>query len=106
MKILYNITYQVERSILEEWLEWMKEVYIARALKLNGFEAHKLMKIIQNDEQGPDIAFACQFTVKSKGHFLYFHDTLHKELSALSQTKFGEKSLSFATLMEIHDESI
>lgn len=103
-KLLYNTTYHVDFTILDEWLQWMVEEFIPHVLTSDGFENHKLLKIM-SDENQSGVSFALQITVQSLNKYIEYQEGLKKELTFMLRSKWGESCLSFATLMEICDES-
>jgi hypothetical protein len=103
MRFLYNTTYHVSVEVVNEWREWMIDTFIPIIMKENGFIEYKLLRVLSDDE-AEAISFALQFSVESLEHFITYQDGSKKLNSALLQQKYGEKCLSFATLMEIHDE--
>ena len=44
--IIYNETIIVDETIYEEWLSWMKIVYIPAVLDTGFFDAHRILKVV------------------------------------------------------------
>ena len=46
---IYNVTLNLEPSIVEEWLEWMTTVHIPEVLATGYFQSYQLFKILKED---------------------------------------------------------
>jgi len=98
-KVLYNITYNVDESVLEEWLDWMKSEHIPKLIATDYFESANMVKILVEEEMGgvsyavmyksPSLEILEDFVVNNSSKF-------NKELN----DKFGDKVLTFMTLLE------
>ncbi|MDE1191209.1 MAG: DUF4286 family protein [Arachidicoccus sp.] len=97
---LYNITIKIEQSIHEDWLAWMKDIYIPKLLSFARFTGYKFYRILQlDDTDGPTYAlqlFADE--MKCYDEFITLH---HKEIEHMQQQAWGSHMLTFSTLMEI-----
>lgn len=104
-KLLYNVTTLVDHSIHDEWLLWVKTIHIPQIMATQFFSEFKVSKILGSDEsQG--VNYAMQFVAHSMDDFLHYRDIHLKELQQQQKEKFGEKYVSFSTVMEIvHDNN-
>jgi len=98
-KVLYNITYNVDESVLEEWLSWMKSEFIPKLLATKYFESANMVKILVEEEMG-GVSYAVMYKSKNLETLEDFvveqSAKFNKELS----DKFGQKVLTFMTLLE------
>ena len=44
--IIYNVTVNVENSIVEDWIEWMQDVHIPQVIGTGCFIEAKLQKLV------------------------------------------------------------
>lgn len=89
--IVYNVTFSVDQEIGEEWLTWMKEKHIPSVSAL--FESYRILKVLSHDDE-KTLSFAVQFFCKSV-------DTAEKyHANTEIHQRYGERVLSFATLLE------
>ncbi len=103
-KLLYNVTTLVDHSIHDDWLSWVTKVHIPQVMATHAFLEFKMSKILGSDEsQG--INYALQFVSHSMVDFLRYRDIHLKEIQQQQKDQFGEKYVSFSTLMEIVHES-
>ncbi len=102
-RLLYNTTYHVAHEIVDEWEVWMINEFIPMILTAEGFNSHKLLKIMTDDQHG-GISFAMQLMVNNIDDLVNYQEGIKKQLIADMNSKWGEKCLTFATLMEVVDE--
>jgi len=97
---IYNITIKVATDIHQQWLDWMSEVHIPAILKTGKFTRHQLLRLREVDESdGP--TYALQLFAESKADYNAFKAVHEATFSKQQRTSWGEKMLSFSTLMEI-----
>ncbi|MEM1003167.1 MAG: DUF4286 family protein [Bacteroidota bacterium] len=100
--IIYNVTVNVDHSIEDQWLDWIK-IHIPKVLATGKFKEAKLTKVLIEEELG-GTTYSIQFRAISKDslkdYYLNYANALRKEGLEL----FGEKTLSFRTELEIIDE--
>ena len=98
-KVIYNITYNVDESIVQEWLVWMKSEFIPKHLATEFFIGADMLQILVEEEMG-GVSYAVMYKSPNLGvleEFVASHSTkFNQELS----NKFGQKVLTFMTLLE------
>jgi hypothetical protein len=99
--LIYNVTCNVEDSILSKWLEWMKEEHIPEVMNIQCFISCKIMRVIQQSEEETGATFAIQYEYLKPENF----ETYSKEFALTLQQKtkklFGNSVLAFRTHLEI-----
>ena len=100
--IIYNVTINVDQSIHEDWLVWIKE-HIPRVLATGKFTEAKLTKVLVDEDMG-GVTYSVQYRAKSREALenYYIQDADHLRNEGL--VKFADKMLSFRTELEIIDE--
>jgi Domain of unknown function (DUF4286) len=100
--IIYNVTINVDKSIHDEWLIWIKE-HIPQVLATGKFTEAKLTKVLVDEELG-GTTYSVQYRAKSRedldNYYKFDADKLRNEGLA----KFADKMLAFRTELEIVDE--
>jgi len=102
MKIIYNVTTKVDHSIVEEWNAWVRSFYIPTAKQTSSFLEHKILTILGDDDEHGK-TFALQLTFEDLDHFLLWSKDDINAISYESKNLFGEKCLSFKTLMQVEE---
>ncbi len=97
---IYNITYKIDWSIHDAWLQWMQDIHIPETLGTGCFSRHILLRLVEVDEEeGP--TYAIQYFADSKAQYTRFQ-TLYAAGLQLSETKaWSNKFLSFGTIMQV-----
>ncbi len=100
--IIYNVTINIDRSIHEEWLTWIKE-HIPKVLATGKFTEAKLTKVlVEEDMRGT--TYSIQYRTKSRETLDAYYREDAEKLKQDSLTRFADKALAFRTELEIIDE--
>jgi hypothetical protein len=97
--IIYNVTSSVDKDVAEDWISWMKDKHIPDLLSTGLFVDYRILKVL-NHEDDKTFSFAVQYISNS------MHDVeeyLRKYAPILRdhvQRRYGEKVLSYRTLLE------
>ena len=100
--IIYNITANIDQSIHDEWLTWIKE-HIPQVLATGKFTEAKLTRILVEEEMGTK-SYSIQFRAKSKEALEDYYTKDAKKLRQEGIARFADKMLTFRTELEIIDE--
>lgn len=97
---IYNITTKVDWRIHDEWLAWMQDVHIPEVTGTGCFDRHQFVRVLDIDEtDGP--TYAAQYFAASLAKYNHYINAYAPKLRQEIQAKWGEKALSFRSLMEI-----
>lgn len=101
---IYNVTTNVEESVHDEWVEWMKNIHIPAMLQTGKFESATMSRVDVVESMG-GITYSVQYKVENKTVLKAYFEENFDQMK--SQTKLFEgKFVSFSTEMEIvHEES-
>lgn len=100
--IIYNITANIDQSIHDEWLTWIKE-HIPQVLATGKFMEAKLTKILVEEEMG-GTSYSIQFKAISREALDDYYAQDADKLRQEGLEKFADKMLTFRTELEIIDE--
>lgn len=100
--IIYNITANIDQSIHDEWLTWIKE-HIPQVLATGKFMEAKLSKILVEEEMG-GTSYSIQFKAISREALDDYYAQDADKLRQEGLEKFADKMLTFRTELEIIDE--
>ncbi len=101
--ILYNVTVVVEDSIHDEWLKWMQEIHVPEVMQTAIFSKFKICKILTKPDEGTSYSF--QYFCENLSDFEKYDQNHAPQLRNSVLSKFGDKQVSFRTLMEIIDQT-
>lgn len=100
--IIYNVTTNVEESIHEDWLYWMRNEHIPAMLATGKFIKAIMTRVLVEEETG-GMSYSIQYTANSKDLL----DRYYKENAAdlrKETERFKGKFVSFRTELEVITE--
>jgi len=97
--IIYNVTINIDQSVHEEWLKWMKEVHIPDVMLTGIFSSTRMLKILGDEDSGGH-TYAIQYSCESVGQFRKYEELYAPSLRASTDAKFKDKYVAFRTLLE------
>lgn len=100
---IYNVTLNIDESIHEQWLDWMKNKHIKEVLATKKFTSARLVKVLVEEQMG-GLTYSVQYFAPSKTHLDEYYEQ-HADLLRQEGLKlFGDKMLAFRTELEIISE--
>ncbi len=100
--IIYNVTINVDESVHQHWLKWIKE-HIPQVLATGKFTEAKLTKVLVEEEMG-GTTYSVQYRAKSREALDSYYKQDAEGLRREGFSKFADKVLAFRTELEIIDE--
>lgn len=99
---IYNVTINIEESVHDRWLEWMRKEHIPEMLGTGKF--HKaLMTRVEVEEEMGGITYSIQYRTDSKETLQRYYDDDAARLRAKNKP-FEGKFIAFRTELEIIQE--
>lgn len=99
---IYNITTKVDWSIHEDWRAWMEETHMPAVLGTGCFDRHQFVRVLDIDEtDGP--TYAIQYYTSTMARYNHYINAHAPVLRQATNAKWGERVISFRSLMEIVD---
>jgi len=97
--IIFNTTFHVEDDINDDYIRFMKEVYIPEAAQSGFMHQPRFARIhAQHEESGT--SYSLQFMVKNMDTLNHWFSTQGQQLQTLLSSRFGNKAAGFVTLLE------
>ena len=100
--IIYNVTANIDNSIHDQWLKWIKEL-IPEVLATGKFEKATLSKVLVEEEMGGHT-----YSVQYRSYSREALDAYYREDAEKMRTEglklFADKMLAFRTELQIVDE--
>lgn len=100
--IIYNVTLNIDESIHDDWLSWIK-VHIPQVLATGKFKKAKLTKVLVEEELG-GVTYSVQYTSFSRESLDAYYKEDAERLRQEGLKLFADKMLAFRTELEIIDE--
>jgi gamma-glutamylcyclotransferase (GGCT)/AIG2-like uncharacterized protein YtfP len=101
---IYNVTTNIQESIHEEWLKWMKEVHIPDILDTGKFLSAKMTKVLVEEEMG-GVTYSVQFTTVDKKTLQNYYNEDADRLRQKVTNLFAGRFVSFRTELEVISET-
>lgn len=101
MKFIYNVTVNIDESVHDEWLVWIK-AHIPKVLGTGKFEKATLTKVLVEEDMGGE-TYSIQYQTYSREALDAYY---REDADALQQEglkKFADKMLTFKTELQIVD---
>ena len=100
--IIYNVTTNIDESIHNEWLAWIK-AHIPQVLATGKLTEAKLTKVLVEEDLG-GTTYSVQYRAKSREALDAYYKDDADRLRKEGLSKFADKMLAFRTELEIVDE--
>ena len=97
--ILYNVTVNIDTSVEQDWLNWMKEKHIPEVMKTGMFLENKICRILAEEEGGA--SYSIQYICKDLETFELYEQKFAPALRKDHTEKYNGKFAAFRTLLEI-----
>lgn len=98
--ILYNVTLNIEESIQDDWLIWMKNKHIPDVMNTGLFKGHKILKLKEpKPESG--ITYSVQYFCDSMEKLNLYFEKKAPALQAEHTERYKTKFVAFRTILEI-----
>lgn len=98
--LIYNVTINVDVSVRDAWLEWMRGVHIPQMLATGKFREARLCRVRVEEELGGE-TYAVQYLTPDEKllEAYYREDAARMRQDGLE--RFGDKCVAFRTELEI-----
>lgn len=99
--IIYNVTVNIDDSVHEEWLIWIKE-HIPRVLATGKFDGATFSKVLVEEDMGGQ-TYSIQYRSYSREALDKYYQDDADRLRQEGLKKFADKMLAFRTELEVID---
>ncbi|NND78448.1 MAG: DUF4286 family protein [Maribacter sp.] len=100
---IYNVTTNIDESVHDQWLKWMKEIHIPEVLATGKFLSAKMCKVLVEEDMG-GITYSVQYTTVDKETLLAYYKEEAPSLRQEVLRLFPNKFVSFRTELEVISE--
>lgn len=97
--ILHNITFNVDKSVEQEWIAWMKREYVPAALATGlPVDAKMLRLLTEVNSEGVTYTFQCLFNAMED--YLTYQKLYAPRLQQTHHQRYLNQYVSFPTILE------
>jgi len=101
--IIYNVTVNIEESVQNEWLNWMKKTHIPEVLNTKLFTSAKMSRVMVEEQMG-GVTYSIQYSCENQEKLDLYTQKFATQLQQEHTQKYQGKFVAFRTLMEVVGE--
>jgi hypothetical protein len=99
--IIYNVTVNIEDSVHDDWLQWMKKVHIPEVMSTGCFVEYRFARVMVEEESGT--TYSIQYLTKNMDSLMDYRNNFAQKLQADTSARYGNQLVAFRTLLELID---
>lgn len=103
--LIYNVTINIDESVHDEWLIWMRDKHVPDMLATGKFSHAKMAKVLVEEDMG-GITYSVQYTTKDRQTLELYYKNDAERLRADVPKLFSNKFVAFRTELEIISQQI
>lgn len=96
---IYNVTVNVDASVHDDWLKWMREIHIPDVMKTGCFTDSRMLKVLHVEDEG--VTYSIQYMFEKMTDMEEYRDKHATRLQKDAHDKFKDKFVAFRTLLQI-----
>jgi hypothetical protein len=100
--IVYNVTVNIDDSVRDEWLNWMKTIHIPDIMNTGLFKEYKILRLLQPKPDDGD-TFAIQYFAESMEDYEKYLNEYAPKLQEIHSKKYQDKFHAFRSILETID---
>ncbi len=95
---IYNVTVNVEDSIREGWVAWMRTKHIPDVMASGCFSSHRMCKVVSED---PGATYAMQYSFNAREDLDRYLKRFAPKLRQEFIERYGDKAPAMRTILEV-----
>jgi len=103
--LIYNVTINIDESVHDQWLEWMKDKHLPDMLATGKFSHAKMVKVLVEEDMG-GTTYSIQYTTQGRDTLEAYYKEDADRLRADAQQMFPNKFVAFRTELEVITQQI
>jgi hypothetical protein len=100
--LFHNITYNIDESLAEDFLDFMRTTHIPNVMKTGFPKAFKILKLLTEIDNG-GMTYSFQYTFDSIEGFEVFENDYFDELNEAVDKRYRGKYVFFPSLLQVID---
>ena len=101
--IIYNVTVNIDESVHDKWLQWMRNKHIDDVLSTGLFISARMVKVLVEEEMG-GTTYSVQYFTDSRAKLEEYDKNHPARLREEGFKLFADKMLAFRTELEVMSE--
>ena len=100
---IYNVTINIDETVHDEWLQWMRNKHIPKVLETGKFIKAKMCLVMVQEEMG-GVTYSIQYTTDSLENLHAYYKENANALRQESLDLFKDKFVAFRTELKVISE--
>lgn len=100
--VLYNVTVNIDASVKDEWLEWMRTVHIPEVMGTGCFVESRILRV-EGEEQG-GLTYAIAYLSPSVEQYEKYQEKFAPGLQREHSERYQGKFAAFRTILHVVEE--
>ena len=96
--ILYNITYNIEKDIEADWIDWIRAVHIPKIMDTGYFSSVRLFRLLNVDDEGS--TYSVQLMSDTIEQIQEFLDKSAYTIADEHNSRYKNKHVAFQTVLQ------
>lgn len=97
--IIYSVTINIDASVQEDWVRWMKEVHIPEVMNTGLFIENRMLRLLNVDDEAS--TYSIQYMLQNMDDFERYQQEFAPRLQAQHTSRYRDKFVAFRTLLEV-----
>ncbi|MEH0158211.1 DUF4286 family protein [Limibacter armeniacum] len=99
--IIYNVTINVEKDVMDSWKKWMTDVHIPEVMATGYFQEHKFLRLLDEVPGNTGETFAVQYIAESMDKLNTYIAEHAVEMRNKHEEAYKGKFVAFRTTLEV-----
>ncbi len=95
---IYSVTVNIDPTVQEEWLNWMKTIHIPQVMATGFFTENRILKVLAAEEGN---TYSFQYTFKTVDDFENYQQHHAPALQKDHAERYKDKFVAFRTLLQV-----
>ena len=99
--IIYSVTVNINKSVEDDWLRWMKEKHIPDVMNTGCFVSYRITRLLSPESYDPDsTTYNIQYTLESLGKLREYQHLYAPPLQKEHEERYAGKFHAFRTILK------
>ena len=103
--LIYNVTINIDDSVHDDWLLWMRDKHIPDMLATGKFSHAKMTRVLVEEEMG-GTSYSVQYTTKDRETLEAYYKEDAERMRGDGLKRFADKFVAFRTELEVISQQI
>ncbi len=99
--ILYSITINIEKTVHEQWMTWIRTYHLPTIMQTGLFVENKMLKILTEEENNTGITYSFQYYLKNLDDLKNYQTNFEPVIEAELFKKYSNQFVQFKTILEV-----